>query len=93
MTQRHDPSEVEIIGLAQDIRSLLDCAPRLREATLVNRQLMTAGVDRLTQPHHCEIGQFFGDGLEPFANVIEFSSQQTLPGTARFVGPDRSARL
>lgn len=66
-------SELEIVGLAQNEGRFLDRSPRLGEATLVDRQLMTSGVDRFTQPFHAQIGEFFGDRLEALANVVEFS--------------------
>ena len=52
---------------------LLDGSPGAGEALLVDRQLLTTGVDRLAQSHDREVRQLLRDHLEPSSDLVELS--------------------
>ncbi len=54
---------VEVVGLPQDPDGLLDGPASSSQASLVDGQLVPAGVDALLQPLDGEVGQLLGDGL------------------------------
>lgn len=67
-------SEPEVIGFAKDSSRLFDRTARLGQPPLIDGKLVAAGIDRLAQPLHTEVGQLFGDRLQTQSNVVEFSS-------------------
>ena len=52
-----------VVGLGEDVDGLLDRPSCSGQALLVDRELVAAGVDRLSEPHDGEVGQLLGDAL------------------------------
>jgi electron transfer flavoprotein beta subunit len=64
---------VGVVGLGQYGGGLLHRPPRPGQALLVDGQLVSAGIYRLLEALHAEVGELLGDGLQPGPDVLELA--------------------
>src|SRR5690606_38246392 len=62
-----------VIGLVEEVDRLLDRPSGPGEALLVDRALVTAGVDRFAEPDDGQVGQLLRNRLEASLDVVELT--------------------
>ncbi len=81
---------VVVIWLREEGCRLLDGAPGSRQATLVDGQLVAAGVDRLLETLDRQVGELLRDRLEASSQIVELTGHgSSLPGGTDTEGPRR----
>src|SRR5439155_14824474 len=81
-----------VIRLSEDGDRLLHGTTGARQALLVDGQLGPARVYRLPEADDCQVGQLFGDRLEPAADVVKLTGHRAPPRAVGRGGGRRGRR-